>query len=620
MHAVEHATLNRASPSWIQTIRTWPDSLLGPQYRSDPLFFLRVKIAIFWAFPGSIISIVFMAYSASGPDENLMTFLPFIVGQVVITTSAVLLFKFQHAKKALLFLAVIATAMIIWGTYIAGGVTTLTVPWLTVIPLIVALFVGHKGAILSTVFCAAALLVMGKLESEGHTFPRGGMTPLELHVGVVVWAVLVSGAISASLVYRLSNAIRSYGAEIDRRKKVEQTLRHAQHGLRTAKQQAEAGSDAKGSFLAQVSHEIRNPLTAIMGAIDLLELPSDEETHQARVDMLRRSADALMELVDDVLDFSKIEAGRLDINPSEVDPMTIIDRLERTYRPQAVERGIELLFEIDPQLPSTIAIDTLRVWQVLANLISNALKFTHEGTITIEVWRIEMSNGRAGINFGIEDTGIGIPEGAHSSIFEPYVQAERSITEQYGGTGLGLPICSRLVALMDGQFGFETEIGEGTRFWFTIPIDQRPTLPAEPTAPAPSGSSHVLVVEDDPLNRQVVGELLESLGHRVTLANGGVQGVAKYTAEQPDLVLMDIQMTDLNGIEASKMIRAWETEHQALRVPILAMTADVEVHRVARYGAAGMNDLLGKPVNRDKLEEAVKGWAVRQGSVAKKTS
>ena len=300
--------------------------------------------------------------------------------------------------------------------------------------------------------------------------------------------------------------------------------------------------------------------------------------------------------------------------------MTIIDRLERTYRPQAVERGIELLFEIDPQLPSTITIDTLRVRQVLANLISNALKFTHEGTITIEVWRVEMSDGRAGINFGIEDTGIGIPEGAHSSIFEPYVQAERSITEQYGGTGLGLPICSRLVGLMDGQFGFETEIGEGTRFWFTIPIDQRPTLRAEPTVPVSSGSSHVLVVEDDPLNRQVVGELLESLGHRVTLANGGVQGVAKYTAEQPDLVLMDIQMTDLNGIEASKMIRAWETEHQALRVPILAMTADVEVHRVARYGAAGMNDLLGKPVNRDKLEEAVKGWAVRQGSVAKKTS
>ena len=611
--------MNRSSSSWLETIRTWPDSLLGPQYRTDPLFFLRVKIAIFWAFPGSIISIVFMAYSASGPEE-LTTFLPFIIGQAVITTSAVLLFKFQYAKRALMFLAVIATAMILWGTYIAGGVTTLTVPWLTVIPLIVALFVGHKAAILSTIICAVALLIMGKLESDGHAFPRGGMTPLELHVSVVVWAVLVSGAISASLVYRLSNAIRAYGAEIDRRKKVEQTLRHAQHGLRNAKQQAEAGADAKGSFLAQVSHEIRNPLTAIMGAIDLLELPSDEETHQARVDMLRRSADSLMELVDDVLDFSKIEAGRLDINPSEVDPMTIVDRLERTYRPQAVERGLELLFEIDPQLPSTIAIDTLRVRQVLANLISNALKFTHEGTITIEVWRIEMNDGRAGITFGIEDTGIGIPESAHALIFEPYVQAERSITEQYGGTGLGLPICSRLVTLMEGQFGFETETGEGTRFWFTIPTDQRPNHPIpESASPAKNGSSHVLVVEDDPLNRRVVGELLESLGHRVTLANGGVQGVAKYTAEQPDLVLMDIQMTDLNGIEASKMIRAWETEHQALRVPILAMTADVEVHRVARYGAAGMNDLLGKPVNRDKLEEAVKGWAVPQSSGANTT-
>lgn len=600
--------------SWVRTLVSWPDGMLGPQYRRDPLFFLRVKIAIFWAFPGSIVATVFMAYTAMYSDGHWGILGPFIVAQCIISASAFLLFKHQYARFALSLLGLIATMMILAATFIAGGISSMTVPWLTIMPLVVALFVGHRAAIVTTIVSASALLVMGIMEMQGHSFPYAGTTPLELDIGVVIWAVLVSGAVSASIENRLSSAINSYGAELDRRKKVEQNLRHAQQRLRGAITQAEAGSDAKGSFLAQVSHEIRNPLTAIMGAIDLLELPSDEETKAARIDMLRRSADALMELVDDVLDYSKIEAGRLDINPTGINPHAVIDDIERTYRPQAVERGLELLLELDPQLPETVHMDSLRVRQVLTNLMSNALKFTHEGTITIEVWSVQLSDGRPGLTFGIEDTGIGIPESAHSAIFEPYVQAERSITEQYGGTGLGLPICSRLVNLMGGQFGFETEVGEGTRFWFTLPIQMSPA--GESTIRKMDsqavGSSHILVVEDDPLNRQVVGELLESLGHRVTLADGGVQGVEQYALEQPDLVLMDIQMADMNGIDASKQIRLWETENQAFRVPILAMTADIEVHRVARYGEAGMNDVLGKPVNRDKLEEAVKGWAVQR--------
>lgn len=599
--------------SWVRRLASWPNGMLGPQYRRDPLFLLRVKVAIFWAFPGSLVATIFMAYSALHSDDDWIIFGPFIVAQIMITASAFLLFKHQYARFALSLLGLIATLMILGATFVAGGISSMTAPWLTVMPLVVALFVGHRAAILTTVVSAAALLGMGILEMKGYQFPREGTTPIQLDIGVVVWAVLVSGAVSASIENRLSSAITSYGAELDRRKKVEQNLRHAQQRLRGAISEAEAGSHAKGSFLAQVSHEIRNPLTAIMGAIDLLELPSDEETKAARIDMLRRSADALMELVDDVLDYSKIEAGRLDINPTQINPCTIIDDIEQTYRPQAVEQGLELLLELDPQLPETVHMDSLRVRQVLTNLMSNALKFTREGSIIIEVWTVQLSDGKPGLTFGIEDTGIGIPETAHSAIFEPYVQAERSITEQYGGTGLGLPICSRLVNLMGGQFGFESEVGEGTRFWFTLPIEmsQEGASAQPPVHSRPIGCSHILVVEDDPLNRQVVGELLESLGHRVTLANGGVQGVEKYALEQPDLVLMDIQMADMNGIDASKKIRLWETENKALRVPILAMTADIEVHRVARYGEAGMNDVLGKPVNRDKLEEAVKGWAVQ---------
>lgn len=605
--------MTESKPSLMQRLKAWPDSHLGTQYRSDPLFFLRVKIGILWAIPGSAVSIIFMVYSAWSGGEGWSVFGPFIGAQVLVCMSAVLLFNPQRARLALYLLSTFATLMILWATYLTGGVTTLTVPWLAVIPLVVSLFAGHKAGIFSTILCAASLIGMTLLELNGHQFPLTNQSPLELHAGVVTWAVIVAGAVSAAIEGQLAGAINSYGAELDRRKKVEQTLRHAQQRLRIAKKAAEEGADAKRAFLAQVSHEIRNPLTAIMGAIDLLALPSDTETQNARLDMLRRSADSLLELVDDVLDFSKIEAGRIELNPTVMDPTAIIYQLERTYRPQAVERGLELLLEVDPQLPKTALMDQLRLRQVLTNLISNALKFTHEGGITVEVWNDTLKNGQSAITFGVEDTGIGIPEEAHEQIFEPYVQAERSITEQYGGTGLGLPICSRLVHLMGGQFGFETKVGEGSRFWFTLSTDMQPSShPQEPNALVrPRGSAHVLVVEDDPLNLQVVGELLESLGHRVTLANGGKQGVEQYTASQPDLVLMDIQMPDMSGIEASKLIRAWETENRSHRVPILAMTADVEMHKVTRYGQAGMNDLLGKPVNREKLAEAVTGWAVQ---------
>jgi len=603
-------------PSLIHRLSSWPDSHLGAQYRSDPLFYLRVKIGILWAIPGSAVSIIFIVYAALKNGDGLPIFGPFIVAQALVCMSAVLLFNPQRARLALSMLSTFATFMILWATYLTGGITTLTVPWVVVIPLVVSLFAGHRAGIGTTILCATSLLVMTVLQMNGHKFPLTKASPLELHAGVVIWAVIVAGVVSAAIEGRLARALNSYGTEIDRRKKVEQTLRHAQQRLRIAMKAAEEGADAKRAFLAQVSHEIRNPLTAIMGAIDLLALPSDPETQNARLDMLRRSADSLLELVDDVLDFSKIEAGRIELNPTVMDPMAIIYQLERTYRPQAVERGLELLLEVDPQLPKTALMDQLRLRQVLTNLISNALKFTHEGTITVEVWNATLENGQPAITFGIEDTGIGIPDDAHDQIFEPYVQAERSISERYGGTGLGLPICSRLVHLMGGQFGFETKAGEGSRFWFTLSTDMQPTVLAQATvAPArPRGSAHVLVVEDDPLNRQVVGELLESLGHRVTLANGGKQGVEKYTSAQPDLVLMDIQMPDMSGIEASKLIRAWETENRVHRVPILAMTADVEVHKVTRYGEAGMNDLLGKPVNRDKLEEAVTGWAVQHSA------
>jgi len=594
--------------NWLQ----WTDRFLPGEIREDPALHLRGQLALFFALPGSMISLALLAHAASLSTTGLELLFPFFIGNILCLICSIALMNPRTIKVGLHTMGIVTTAMVIYASYISGGFSNVTMAWMVAIPVLLTLLAGNTVAIIGSSLCITALVVFWLLDNAGHEFPiiveQSGL----LWVTVVGYGVATVCGITTYSQRQFQLAVGAYRSEIDRRKRVEQTLRHAQQRLRIAKGAAEAGADAKGAFLAQVSHEIRNPLTAIMGTIDLLELPAEPTLRAARIDLLRQSSLSLLELVDDVLDFSKIESNRIEFNPRPINPIFLIEELERAYRPQVMDKGLELYLEIDPELEGDALIDPLRVRQVLVNLLSNALKFTTEGSITLEVWKGEM-DGRPVITFGVEDTGIGIPVEAHTQIFEPYVQAERSTTEQYGGTGLGLPICSRLITLMDGQLGFETEVGEGTRFWFSLPTDTPSEIqPTVDIASASPGRTHILVVEDDPLNRQVVGDLLESLGHRVTLASGGLEGVSNYKSEQPDLVLMDVQMPDINGMIASQQIRTWEGEHRLQPVPILAMTADVEVHRVARYGESGMNDLLGKPINREKLQNAVTGWAVRR--------
>lgn len=599
-----------------QLLVGWTDRLLPPDSKKDPQLHLQAQLALFFAVPGAIVAVALISMAAANSDETAPSMWPFYIGQFLVFVASSLLLRPNRTRLGLVTMSGITTFMVIYASYLTGGLANVTLAWFVALPVIVAVFAGTQASVMTAVLCLIALGAFGFLRHMGHVFPMATEQTLGLWVAVTAWAVITTTGISIFSNNRFHRTVRAYQSEISRRTRVEQTLRRAQQRLRIAKGAAEAGASAKGAFLAQVSHEIRNPLTAIMGTIDLLELPGDETLRKTRIDLLRRSADTLLELVDDVLDFSKMEAGHISLNLKPIDPRTLVEELERSYRAQVMERGLELYLELHPDLPDTVMMDPIRVRQVLANLVSNAIKFTPSGSITIEVWRAEGENGEATIGFGVEDTGIGIPDEAMEQIFEPYVQAERSTTEQYGGTGLGLPICSRLVSLMGGVLGLESEQGEGTRFWFSIPMDISAITPSvdELVVDTHSESAHVLVVEDDILNRQVVGALLRSLGHTVTVASSGKEGVQAYTNEQPDLVLMDIQMPEMNGMEASRQIREWETENNAHRVPILAMTADVEVHRVARYGEAGMNDLLGKPISREKLEVAVSGWAVRHNT------
>ena len=608
-----------------QLIAGWTDRFLDSEIKRDPTLHLQAQVSLLMAVPGSAVAVGLLLYSANNPSNSGLL-APFFVGQVIVCLTSISACYRATIRYGLVLQASVTTAMIICGSFLSGGFNNVSMCLMVAMPVIASVLAGTVATAVTGALCVTALLIFGLLSYAGFTFPViAEQTPL-LWVLTLSWGVITTTGIAIFSSNRFSRTITAYESEISRRKRVEQNLRRTQQRLRLAKGAAEAGASAKGAFLAQVSHEIRNPLTAIMGSIDLLELPANDELRRARLAMLRRSADTLLELVDDVLDFSKIEAGKLILTPRPIDPRALVDQAERAHRLRAIERGLDIFIELPPDLPDSVTVDALRVKQVLNNLLSNAIKFTPSGSITIEVWFEDGSDTEAFIGFGVEDTGIGIPEEAKNQIFEPYVQAERSTTEQYGGTGLGLPICSRLVGLMGGTFGVESEPGEGSRFWFSVPAHAGESTHAATAAIAadlhgvkisqPSDSAHVLVVEDDGLNRQVVGDLLISLGHRVTLATSGLQGINSYINDQPDLVLMDIQMPEMNGMEATAQIREWETQNDAQRVPILAMTADVEVHRVARYGAAGMNDLLGKPISREKLEAAVHDWAVNQGSVA----
>jgi signal transduction histidine kinase/ActR/RegA family two-component response regulator len=604
--------MNQTNPIW-RFFFGWTDRLLPPEIKEEPLLHIRVQVGLFMTLPGSGISLFILLYCSTLSDHSMRLISPLVVGHILVWGATTLLPNPKHARLGLMSIGTMDTLMVIYACYIMGGLSIFTIAWLVALPVMLTIFAGRKGALLGAILCISALMCFWGLDRAGHSFPMAITQTAPGFVLSVGWCIVTTSAISIFSLSRFERTVSAYQSEIDRRTKIEQTLRRAQQRLRIAKMAAEAGSSAKASFLSQVSHEIRNPLTAIMGAIDLLELPADAKIRAARIALLRRSSLALLHLVDDVLDFSKIESGHIEIKPSAIDPIALVEDIEECYRPMALERGIELYLELDPNTPRMVRVDALRIRQVLVNMITNALKFTTEGSVTIEVSATKMEDGQHAITFGVEDTGIGIPDEFHAHIFEPYMQAERSTTEEYGGTGLGLSICSRLITLMAGQLGFETEVGEGTRFWFTLPADMAANtsedLRLQPLSH--SGGAHVLVVEDDPLNRQVVGDLLHSLGHKVRVAKTGSEGIAMYIKNQPDLVLMDIQMPNLNGIQASAQIREWEAANNVQRTPILAMTADVEVHRVARYGEAGMNDLLGKPISREKLEKAVNGWAVQ---------
>lgn len=381
-------------------------------------------------------------------------------------------------------------------------------------------------------------------------------------------------------------------------------LEAAEVRAREAAARAEAATALKSDFLATLSHEIRTPMNAVVASGHLLSRTRLTRAQAGHVSMLTDAGHFLVSLLDEVLDFSKIEAGKMTLTPAPVDVGARLAALERLWSPKAQERSLGLRLDLDPDLPSSVNIDVLRFQQIVSNLLSNALKFTNAGTVTVAaMW----DPGKEAIRLTVTDTGCGIPEDRVGAVFGAFEQADASTTRRYGGTGLGLAISRRLARLMGGDLTVSSRLGEGAVFTLVCPAPAVAVQQPEPTAVSLGlvlTGLRVLVADDHEVNRKILGLYLEPLGCTITFARDGREAVDLARRALFDVILMDMQMPVMDGLEAAAAIRALP-EHGA--TPVVAVTANaLDSHREA-WRAIGAADFVAKPIDPRQLMSVLQG-------------
>ena len=387
--------------------------------------------------------------------------------------------------------------------------------------------------------------------------------------------------------------------------------------LNQARERAEAASIAKTRFLANMSHELRSPLNAVIGAAQLMKTGQQDPAGQAMlVDAIHQSGTNLLGLIENIMDLSRIEAGRLSLADAPFDLAECVRAAMATASLAGSAKGLTVSCEFDPALPVWRQGDALRVRQLLLNLLGNAVKFTNRGQVSVHVRSAATADA---VCIAVRDTGVGIPPEALSTVFDAFRQADDGANRRFGGSGLGLAIVRQLVDAMGGSISVRSEVGQGSCFELTLPLAAA-TPPAAPvpaaapaTAPAAAKavprSAHVLVVEDDLLNQNIVCRLLAHAGHQATAASNGAAALTLVAESRFDLVLMDWQMPDMDGLEVTRRMRSGLAGPQGCTVPVVALTANAFAEDRAACLAAGMDDFLTKPVQSHRLLDAVGRWA-----------
>jgi signal transduction histidine kinase/FixJ family two-component response regulator len=382
----------------------------------------------------------------------------------------------------------------------------------------------------------------------------------------------------------------------------------------------------KDEFVSMVSHELRTPLNGVIGMTDLLlqsELAPRARTYAEGV---QRSGEVLLAVIDDILDLSKIEAGKLDLDSAPLDVRQVVAEVAQLFAERAEEKGVALTSNVETAVPTGLEGDPIRIRQVLLNLVGNALKFTQVGSVRMAVELGQQTPEGVILRFDVVDTGIGIDPNDRERLFQPFAQADSSTTRKYGGTGLGLSICQRLVQLMGGSMGVESELAHGSTFWFSIPLRRAAVSTSAPVAPVVPASTEtqprvsagrpaqrLLLVEDSWMNQQVALGMLEQLGYEADLATDGREALEAIERGAYAAVLLDCQMPEMDGFQMAAELRRREAQSGRSPVPVIAMTASAMLADRERCLASGMNDHLAKPVRITELSAKLERWVAASG-------
>jgi hypothetical protein len=417
------------------------------------------------------------------------------------------------------------------------------------------------------------------------------------------WALLL-GLVALVALFALA-----LGQQLRRLRERRAALESLTHRLSEARREAEAASQAKSQFLAHMSHEIRTPFHGLMGMLSLLR---ESGLGPRQIDQLRaatESADRLLVILNDLLDVSQLDHGQLELHPAPCELRPLLHEVEALTRPAAMERRLALHIDADPAVPERILADAKRLKQILLALVGNAIKFSDRGAVVLDVRQRSPNGGEPQLEFIVTDTGIGMDEATLGGLFQRFRQGERGMTRRHGGIGLGLDIARQLARRMEGDIGVRSRLGEGSVFTLRLPLRTPPVAAAAtPRATGAPDATHrlrVLVAEDHAVNRQVLAAVLDKLGHAATFAANGEEALAAARNEVFDVVLMDLHMPQLDGIAATRAIRALGDPVRST-VPILALTADAYPETRERCLLAGMNDFLPKPVSPEQLRTALR--------------
>ena len=491
-------------------------------------------------------------------------------------------------------------------TYSNGGITSVSATWLLCIPILGGLMGGGRLAAIGFGFALVSGVSLLFLHNQ-HLQPPD-MTPEvfqfsqnRMHqIGQLL-------AISVALFFYLKQVSTSQLQLFNLVNRLENEVAYRTH----AEHQAEQASLAKGEFLANMSHEIRTPMNAIYASLQLLAQSKQDHHNQRMIDMGIQSTENLLTIINDILDFSKIEAGKLDLEIIHTDVFALMDSIIFDARPSSEAKHIKLLWHADKNVQQFVVADRTRLRQILINLVSNAIKFTQQGSVSVHIQQGPINQQRCQFIFNVCDTGIGMDEQASQFLFSRFSQADQSTTRKFGGTGLGLAISKSLAQMMGGDIQVQSKLGVGSIFTVTLSLALSKDSHAQATQvknEIPDLSSiHILIAEDNIINQEVIKAILEPTNAQLALVDNGQAAIDNATGQPPDLILMDIQMPVLDGVQACIALRNLNHHY-----PIIALTANVMSDDIKKYKQAGFTDHISKPIALEVLYQQLNNYCLHK--------